>query len=220
MSWLLRWCATASVLLMLLLSVSVSQASIVVPVSDWTRSPVQDQDKLYTLLADTALPPSTEMTFETYTFPGLDLHTVNNSALGPGIYQLNYSVEITSSGRFFDTVSLDSDVPRTAPDVLVTKKVYGPQSTLLTTLTSLSGVPSALYTFPLGLTKIWINETFRVDQGDVPGKPGVLNSSTNDYTQQVVIPEPAAIVVWTLLGTVAVSWGVWRQRLARARRQG
>jgi hypothetical protein len=213
----MRWCIVACVLYVGLLYASAAEASIVMPVLDWTRSPVQDQDKLYTLLTGTTLPSDTELTFETYAFPGLDLHTVNNSSLGPGIYQLNYSVEITSSGRFFDTVSLDSDVPRTAPDVLVTKKVYGPQSTLLTTLTSLAGVPSAIYTFPSGLTKIWINETFGVDQGDVPGKPGILNSATNDYTE-VIIPEPAAIVVWTLLGTIAAGLGVWRyQRVTRCR---
>lgn len=183
-------------------------------IQDWINNPViQEQDKIYSLQS-TDLDPASQVSFTTNAFPGLDVHTVVNFVVPTGLFHITYDVDIAPGGPGirFETVSNDSDVPSIAPDVLVEKKVYDAAGSLLGTLDSLSGTPSAVLNVDaLNLTHLHIVETFSVDQGVVAGQPGILSSATNTYTEVTAVPEPASMSIWGLLAATGMVAG-WRNR--------
>lgn len=234
-----NYCKTPTLLGCLIaawLSVGEAQAAIFTSVGGWrTSGSFTDQDKKYTFVSAT-LPDTTTITFQTFVFPGLDIHTVFNGPVPRGVYTLNYQIDIVPVAgeipKIFDTVSLDSDVPSAAPDVRVTKVIRDHAGATLGTLVSLSGNPSALLDVEdLHLTELQISMTYRVDQGDVlflphppfPANrpaPGILSSATDTYTEvDLVVPEPASLVLWGGLGALGLAFG-WRKRRGTAGYRG
>lgn len=188
--------------------VSSAQASINTTIDGWSQGAITEGDKLYTWLPGTTLPDDIGISFATNIRAGFLLHPVSNrdlSELTAGTYVLRYSVEIVNPDTSFrfGTVKLDSTI--SYHDVTVTKKIYGDESFTnpLVTLTSTNGSSPGVTTIPGALRKVWVNETFDLDSN------GLLQSASNTYTE--VTPEPATIIVWSLLGGLSLVFA-WRKR--------
>lgn len=163
-------------------------------------------DKLYVYGSrSTNLPGASDFNASFFTLGGKEIHNaqiipndgVGNNQLPPalaGTYTLNYTIEITNPLRWFESVSIDSDVPSQAPNVTFRKIVDADGDTTngnLGTLTSINGAPSPILnvgaTKP---TKLWIYETV------VVGANGAVNSFTDTYTQTAATtPEPGSLAL-------------------------
>ncbi len=168
---------------------------------------ITDQDKIYTF-GSTDLDLAIGVSFDLDVFPTEDIHQVTVDKIGSGTWFLEYTITIDPlSDFYFKAVSLGSNVPGSSPDVLVEKFVSydgGP----LFTLSSLSGAADGPdLVFPVLTKELLIRDVFKVDTGVVSGT-GILNSTTNTFTQARV-PEPASIVSF---GGLALLMGVVMMR--------
>ena len=165
-------------------------------------------DKAYADFSWTGLPGTSQFNATFFTLGTEEIHNAQvipddgipgNQTLPPltvpGTYTLNYTLTILNPLKWFSDVSIDSDVPAQAPEVLFTKIVDNDGvlgNGNLGTLTSDSGAPSGILDVNTTnkFTKLWIYETV------VIGAPGAINSFTDTYTQDISgIPEPGSLAL-------------------------
>ena len=175
----------------------------------WAQGPVQDDDKLYTLLG-TDIKSTIPITFSSASLASTDIHSVffraSDGIWGlagtAGSFFVEYTVEIILGDKYFRDVQLDSTIGSSG--VSVTKEVRdASDNLLLPPLTSTDGssvLPTAIPGPPL--KKLKIRENLTIDPN------GFLTSVQNTYTQAVV-PEPASIVSF---GGLALLMGVVMMR--------
>ena len=175
-------------------------------VTTGTGDGVQQQDKLWTLVSSSANLDTTTVTFSMFTSGGEDYHILTiNGPLGPGTYDLDYSIQINEPpATGFNNVSLGVTLNGTSPSATVTKDLYDADGGLLDTLTSVNGNSvSTSPTSPVnGATFLMVDEEIVVSSGFVYG-------TTDTYTETLV-PEPATLIVWSLLGGIGIALG-WRR---------
>ena len=178
-----------------------------------------DQDKLYIFqgASGDAFDPSTILSeWSFFTAGPIDVHQISFTPdpkpfQADGIYNFWYSIDITDPERYFDEVSMDTDVPGQTPDVLVTKDIYDGDKdaggNFLVGIESLSGASTGTVNICGACQSIWVYDTVRINQGDAGsgGDTGGVNSITQTFTQKGV-PEPmsAALFGLGLLGLGAV----------------
>lgn len=172
---------------------------------------IQQQDKIWTFI-DTTLPLDTGAIFNTVVLPAEDVHTLHldfttlpGGILAPGDYALHYTIaidQIISPGFTFKDAALDSDVPTDAATATIVKTL-----TPGGLLTSIGGAPDGPNVFPAGTTLVDVSETFHVEAN------GIVTGTTNTFTElnPRPIPEPATLVIWSVLGALGLGLA-WRRR--------
>jgi hypothetical protein len=170
------------------------------------------QDKLYTYLGSTNLDPTMPVTFNFTTLGGIEYHTlkladsVNNFTLQnpPATYQLVYSIAVDPAfpQQVINYVSVGVDGTN-LPAVTVSKKLYDSANNLITTLTNTGGV---------FVDANLANYTYLKVIEDISIAPGGQISSTTDTYRQGTVPEPASIVLWSLMAGVGIVYGIKRRK--------
>jgi len=154
---------------------------------------------------------------------GLQMASLASPLQGANTYTLNYwiSVDATNPANalaYIFSASLDVEADdskgRTPPGVWsVTKSLYSSLDTsnpanFLGTLTVNQGTPGGTDSITFAGQKfIDVVETLTLDANTT------FTSVTNTFIESRV-PEPATLVVWSLLGALAIGLGWWRKRKA------
>jgi len=177
-------------------------------------------DKIFTYIDSTSNLNLSPVKFIIMNAGGVDYHSikladnVGNFTLTPGTYVLEYTIEVAA--EFPLVVIKDASLAvdgRTKQGnvslVTVTKDFYTDithQTKLAPSLVSVGGTGDYVL-FPGGVRFVDVVETIVVSDG------GWVNSTTDTYSQTIV-PEPATLAIWSLLG--ACGW--LGMRVARRRR--
>ncbi len=190
--------------------VGETRASIHTSLSSWTQSPIVTGDATWNFVSFTNLSPtSVPLTFNETTSNGIDnlVLTIGDSThlIRPGIYELKYSISV-DPGEYLSSASLGVNLTGVFPAATVTKYLYTSPTyspTPLTTLKSVNGQSVNTDTIA-GLKCLYVDEVISVTGGSVVSLANSFESS--------VVPEPASLVVWTILGGGLVAVALWRRR--------
>lgn len=167
----------------------------------------QQQDKLWVYTESTLLQGNTPITFTTETLGnGTDIHTL---AIGDIDFAetgatLNYTIQVTTPNNNglnnFGFIAATLDTATNGGTSVAIKDFFSEGVNPFLTLTSTNGTPQ---TAPIsgGLTLLAVSENWMV------GPNATVNQTFNTFTEGVV-PEPASVILWTMLlittGTVVV----------------
>ena len=117
-----------------------------------------------------------------------------------GVYDLLYSIQVLDPNRLITYASLGVDTAGLLGET-VTKTFYDKNLNLLGSITSVDGVPAGM---SLSTQYLIVAEHIVVTGvGDV-------YQTTDTYTQTLV-PEPATVIIWSLLGGLGLVFA-WRKR--------
>jgi hypothetical protein len=178
---------------------------------------IKQQDKLWKFVGtDTDFDLSQPITFNLLTPGGIDNHALTvgspvDGGSGPYTYTMKYSIEVDSSDtanalRFINKASLHVDADDSTGVWYVEKLIKDISGNLLADLRVDNGQTAVVSATFVPNKIVFVEETWYADSNSS------LANSTNTFVETIV-PEPAAIIVWTLLG--AGSWlgmRVWRRR--------
>ncbi len=174
-------------------------------------SPCIMGDKLFTFLSAEPGAGTIDngvVLIEETTTTTMDRHTFNyrpSPALtqAAGAFVIRYTIEIDDPAKMFKSFSIGYDATGAGNFGIFTEKTVwsdaiGGMLIGTSTATTALGASGAMVSVPSGITKLYVQDTYRVDD-----PMGSLNSITNDFTQKtksIDIPEPSAI-----LGILAVA---------------
>jgi len=149
---------------------------------------------------------------------GLQVASLASPLQGPNTYTLHYSISVDGTNpanalAYIYSASLGVDADGSSGRVppgqwSVTKSLYSNTSdtSLIGTLTVNQSTGGASINFA-GVKFIDVVETFTLD------KNTTITSVTNTFIESTV-PEPSTLIVWSLLGTLAIGLGWRRKRMA------
>jgi len=177
--------------------------------SGFKSAPCLVGDKLFTFLASSPTSGAINsgvLLIDQILSPTIDRHTFNyrpSPALTQvsGTFVVRYTIEITDPAKMFKSFSIGYDATGAGNFGIFTEKTVwsdaiGGMLIGTSTATTALGASGAMVSVPSGITKLYVQDTYRVDD-----PMGSLNSITNDFMQEVKdVPEPSAI-----LGILAVA---------------
>jgi len=190
--------------------VGETRASIHTFLSSWTQFPIVTGDATWNFVSLTNLSPTTvPLMFNETTTNGIDnlVLTIGDSShlLRPGIYELKYSISV-DPGEYLSSASLGVNLTGLFPAATVTKYLYTSPTyspVPLTTLKSING-QSVNTSAIAGLKCLYVDEVISVTGGSIL-------SLANNF-ESAVVPEPASLVVWTILGGGLAAVALCRDR--------
>ena len=179
--------------------VSESQASISMPLRNWTQTPTVTGNATWDFLSFTNLSPTTvPLVFNETITNGVEtlVLTIGDSShlLPPGVYDLKYSISL--DGATFETATLNANLTGVFPAATVTKSFFTSPTfspTAFVTLTSVNG-KSASTGADNGLSTIFVDELVSVTGGEIISLGNSFTTTTS------TVPEPASLLVWGILG--------------------
>ena len=188
--------------------------------ADWAAVPtIQQEDKQYTWeqnprAVPPPLPGTTPVQFSLVVIDGLDNHSLTlfdqNSGvtLGPGTYDLNYSIAVVpgGNGSSFLSVSPGDTLVGTDAHATITKTLTDSLGNTVATLVSTDGSTDST-TAVNGLTFLNVNELISVTSG-------AIFATTDTYVENANVPEPASLAIWGLIGGAGIALSWWRRRAA------
>jgi hypothetical protein len=181
-------------------------------VGAWATIPtIRQQDKDWTFVYTDA--PGTNAQFTLDVLGGEDNHVLTLADAGsgqillPGVYNLEYTIAVNSPGATFVSVSLGATFEGTGASASITKWLYTStdHTTFIDQLSVNDGDANDYTTLVAGLTFLDVVEQIVVTSGAVKG-------TTNTFVEAV--PEPATIVMWSMLGGVGLIFAYRRRKRA------
>jgi hypothetical protein len=177
---------------------------------------IQQQDKIWKFVSQTGFEASQTAHFNLLTPGGIDNHSLSigdgGDPIGVGLRSMQYLLSVVPEAPLSEiyTAKLAVDADGSTGNWSVTKLLYSGRATpanLIGTLTVNQATPGGLAAINFaGQTSLNVVETWFADANST------LVSTTNTFVQGDV-PEPAALVIWSVLG--AGTWfgmRVWRRK--------
>jgi len=176
----------------------------------WNGNPVEQQDKLWTYIYSSTTLDNAPVHFEIVNDArhAHELKLADNTGnfrLDAGSYELKYSIQATGGTIVEATLGVDGrtrDANKNSLVRIVKTLSTDPEGkNVVATLESTGGAGDDVV-FP-GVTLLYVDEVIEITDN------GYVNSTTDTYVE---IPEPATLVVWSVLGAMGVGLAVWRRR--------
>jgi hypothetical protein len=206
-----------------------------IPINDpsnadsWARIPtIEQQDKDWTWVSNTANLNLVPATFQLVVSDGIDNHKLQLADAGSNVtlpssvnnYQLVYTIAVTAGNPLVFITEATLGVDYTPAhlnnrDIDVTKTLYDINDNIVGELEFKRLTAGNVV---IDDTDILLpNLKFVKVVEDIHIGVGFVNSITDTFIQTIVIPEPASIIVWSLIGSGSwLGMRLWRRRRVAA----